>query len=130
MRNWSVAGVGATVGPPRTSGRLDRMQLEIHGHHFPGRSWHLDGEPCDNVHVGVQVGREPRDLEPGDAERAVWILPVELIERDGDVDFRGPAVQGRQGERFVYLTWGNVGDNGSFTISAGQSSCLPTLSLS
>lgn len=92
------------------------MQLEIHGHHLPGRSWHLDGEPCDNVHVGVQVGREPRDLQPGDAERAVWTLDVELIERDGDVDFRGPAVQGRRGGRFVYLTWGNVRDDGSFTM--------------
>jgi len=50
---------------------------------------------------GVQVGREPRDLEPGDAERAVWALSVKLIERDGDVDFRGPAVHGRRGDRIV-----------------------------
>lgn len=90
------------------------MQLEILGHHFPGRSWHLGDEPCDNVHVGVQVGREPRDLQPGDAETAVWTLSVDVIERDDDVDFRGPAVQGRRGERFVYLTWGDLGDDGSF----------------
>jgi len=92
------------------------VQLEIHGHHLPGRSWHLDDAPYDNVHVGVQVGREPRDLTPGDAERAVWTLSLELVESDGDVDFRGPAVQGRRGERFVYLTWGNVDEEGTFTM--------------
>ncbi len=92
------------------------MLLEIHGHHFPGRSWQLDGEPCDNVHVGVQVRREPHELVPGDSESAVWTVPIEVIERDGGLDFRGPAVQGRRGDRFVYLTWGNVGADGSFTM--------------
>lgn len=62
------------------------------------------------------MGREPRELEPGDTENAVWSLAIDVIERDGDVDFRGPAVQGRRGDRFVYLTWGNVGDDGSFTM--------------
>lgn len=45
--------------------------LEIRGHHFPGRSWHLDTGPCDNVHVGIQVRRDPADLVPGDSEDAV-----------------------------------------------------------
>ena len=31
------------------------MQLETLGHNFPGRSWAIDGEPCHNVHVGVQI---------------------------------------------------------------------------
>ncbi len=92
------------------------MLLEIHGYHFPGRSWHLDGEPCHNVHVGVQVRREPHEPVPGDSERAVWTVSIGVIERDGGLDFRGPAVQGRRGDRFVYLTWGNVGEDGSFTM--------------
>ena len=100
---------------PDPSDSLDRVQLEIHGHRSPERSWYPDGEPCDNVHVGVQIGQEPRDLVPGDADRAVWTLSVNLVERGSDVDFRGPAVQGRRGGRFVYLTWGNVDDDGSFT---------------
>lgn len=33
---------------------------------------------------------------------------------DGD-DFRGPAVHGRKGDRFVYLTWGTCTD-GTFTM--------------
>lgn len=32
------------------------------------------------------------------------------------LDFRGPAVQGKRGQRFVYLTWGNLGGDGSFTM--------------
>ena len=30
------------------------------------------------------------------------------------LDFRGPAVQGKRGERFIYLTWGDVGSDGEF----------------
>ena len=36
------------------------------------------------------------------------------MRTDGALDFRGPAVQGRRGERFVYLTWGNVDADGGF----------------
>ena len=76
----------------------------------------LDDEPCHNVHVGVQVRRDPSELIPGDAEHASWLVDVDVVERDGSLDFKGPAVQGKVGERFVYLTWGNVGDDGSFTM--------------
>jgi hypothetical protein len=90
------------------------MLLEIRGHHFPGRTWHVDGTSCHNVHVGVQVRRDPSDLVPGDSESASWLVDVDIVERDGSTDFRGPAVQGKRGERFVYLTWGDVRADGSF----------------
>lgn len=70
----------------------------------------------DNVHVGIQIGREPRELVPGDATSACWTVEIEPIERDGGIDFRGAAVQGRRSDRFVYLTWGDVGADGSFTM--------------
>lgn len=92
------------------------MLLEIHGHNFPGRSWHLDTGPCDNVHVGIQVRKEPADLVPGDSRSAVWRTEIEVVDRDGESDFRGPAVHGSRGARFVYLTWGDVGRDGSFTM--------------
>jgi len=89
--------------------------LKILGHHLPGRSWDVDGRPCGNVHVGIQVGREPAELVPGDADAATWTTEVTVRTLDdGALDFRGPAVQGRRGERFVYLTWGDVGTDGSF----------------
>ena len=77
------------------------MRIRIEGHHLPGR---VTG-PHHDVQVGVQVRREAVELVPGDAESASWT--VEVTESYGaDVrDFHGPAVQGKRGERFVYLTW-------------------------
>jgi Family of unknown function (DUF5990) len=67
----------------------------------------------ENVHVGVQVRREAAHLIRADEPEASWDLDVEIIRRDG-LDFRGPAVQGKRGDRFIYLTWGDVGPDGSF----------------
>jgi len=90
--------------------------LEIHGHHLPGRAWCAADATLANVHVGIQVGREPAELIPGDASTATWTTELELVEREGVIDLRGPAVQGRRGARFVYLTWGDVGPDGGFTM--------------
>jgi hypothetical protein len=92
------------------------MLLEIRGHHLPGRYWANEGQPCDNVHVGIQVGRDPADLVRADAETATWTTDVIVLPREDGVDFRGPAVQGRRGDRFIYLTWGNIDTDGSFTM--------------
>lgn len=92
------------------------MLLEIRGHHLPGRSWHQDDGPCHNVHVGIQLGREPAELVPADAEAATWTTEVSVLHREDGVDFRGPAVQGKRGDRFIYLTWGEVGVDGSFAM--------------
>ena len=65
--------------------------------------------------VGTQMRREPVDLVPGDAAEGRWTVELDVVDRDGVADFRGPAVQGRPGERFAYLTWGDVTD-GAFTM--------------
>lgn len=78
------------------------MRLVVEGHHLPGRTC---GQYAD-VHVGVQIGREPTGLVPADAKAPRWELDIRVVDADGEADFRGPAVQGRRGERFVYLTWG------------------------
>jgi Family of unknown function (DUF5990) len=90
------------------------MLLQIRGHHRPGRVWQSCDERHDNVHVGIQVGKEPRELVPGDAESPSWTIPLDVVVREHGLDFRGAAVQGRPGARFVYLTWGDVDDGGSF----------------
>jgi hypothetical protein len=72
------------------------------GHNFPGYS---------NVHVGMQTKRRPPellDLQPGDADEVNWTIDCEV---DGS-DFRGPYIQGRPGERFIYLNWGSVDGDG------------------
>lgn len=76
------------------------MRLVIRGHRLPG----LTCGSYSNVHVGLQVGREPTDIVPADSDSAEWVTHIRAVNDD----FRGPAVQGRKGERFVYLTWGSV----------------------
>lgn len=72
------------------------------GHNFPGYS---------NVHVGVQSKRRPPELldpQPGDATEVAWTIDCEV---DGS-DIRGAYIQGRPGQRFIYLNWGSVGGDG------------------
>jgi len=91
------------------------VEIVIRGHNLPGRSFCGQDAPCANVHVGVQVRRDPADLVPGDAGSAEWHLDVRLeVDDDGAFDFKGPAVQGRRGQRFLYLTWGDVDGDGAF----------------
>src|SRR4051812_4302606 len=89
------------------------MILEIRGHNLPGRTFACAEGPYGNVHCGIQLGREPAELVPGDAASPVWTTEIRVV--DGP-DFRGPAVQGKRGERFVYLTWGDVGADGTFVM--------------
>jgi hypothetical protein len=86
------------------------VRLRIEGHHLPGRRC----GPYDEVHVALQVGRDPVDLVTGDAASAAWETDLTVVPSDGDEppDVRGPAVQGRRGERFTYLTWGSTAGGG------------------
>ena len=87
----------------------------ITGVHLPGRVFcRPDATVMENVHVGVQVRRDPAQLVRADQREAHWDIDVEIVRKDGVVDFRGPAVQGRRGERFIYLTWGDVGSDEGF----------------
>jgi hypothetical protein len=72
--------------------------LTVRARDLPGR---VCGEVTD-VHVGLQVGKEPWALVPGDASEAAWQVEVHVTETG---DLRGPAVHGPRGERFLYLTW-------------------------
>lgn len=89
------------------------VQLRIVGRRLPGASW----SGRHGIHVGVQRGAEVVGLVTGDAADAVFDIDLDIVKgHDGELDFRGPYVQGRRGERFVYLTWGEVGDDGDFTM--------------
>ena len=68
------------------------------GHKFPGYT---------NVHVGLQSRRRPPELlglQRGDATEVCWTIDCAV---DGS-DVRGPYVQGRPGERFLYLNSASV----------------------
>ena len=87
------------------------MKVRVVGTDLPGATFEGQGR----VHVGVQRAKEVVDLVPGDADEAVFEFEVEVRPgRDGNPDFFGPYVHGRPGARFLYLSWGSVGDDGSF----------------
>jgi hypothetical protein len=80
------------------------MRLIVQGRDLPGSTF----AECSNVHVGLQVRSAAAGLVRGDAPDATWETEVKVIDGSDGVDYRGEAVQGRRGERFVYLTWGTV----------------------
>ena len=93
------------------------MIVRIRGRDLPGRRFVSDGESLEHVHVGTQVGKEPTDLVRADADSAEWTVEVRVVTTDdGAVDFRGPAVHGKRGERFLYLTWGDLPPGGEFAM--------------
>lgn len=96
-----------------SSGQNRLVLLRIIGTDPPGRvcSDHT------NVHVGIQHGRDPDQIVPADTDPACFTAEVTVVEgRNGEPDFRGPVVQGRPGDRFVYLTWGELSATGTFSM--------------
>jgi hypothetical protein len=89
-----------TVRPASVYVHTGSVRIVIKGRNLPGRRF----EGHENVHVALQVRAEPDGAVPGDASTARWETEVRRV--DGDV--RGPAVHGRRGERFLYLTWGDL----------------------
>jgi hypothetical protein len=92
------------------------MRIVIEGHDLPGAEFVSDGHPLHNVHVAVQIGKEPVGLVRGDASTARWDLDVRAVVADEGIDLRGPGVHGKKGERFLYLTWGDVGAHSAFAM--------------
>lgn len=87
------------------------LRIRIVGEKLPGRTCAEHA----NVHVGIQKGKEVVDLVPGDAASAVF--DIMIVRRDDDGDFRSPYVHGKPGDRFLYLSWGNVDPaDGTFTM--------------
>jgi len=87
----------------------ETLAIVIEGVDMPGRSCATaDARTYSNVHVGVQRGREVVELVPGDSPGAMWWFDVTVKCSDGDLDFRGPFVHGRRGDRFLYLSWGEL----------------------
>ena len=74
------------------------MRLTIHGVECP---------TLPGVTVGLQRGREVVDERPADGSDKSWALELTVV---AGPDLRGPHVQGRRGERFVYLSWQRGGE--------------------
>jgi hypothetical protein len=82
--------------------------MRVVGHDLPGTT-------CigrRNVHVGLERRGEVVDLVPGDTARAVFTVPIDVV----DGDYRGPYVHGPREQRFIYLSWGERAGDGTFTM--------------
>ena len=86
------------------------MLLVIEARDLPGRRF----ASYDDVHVGIQVRRDPAEMVPADAPTARWESELRRVDVGGTLDWRGAAVQGKRGDRFVYLTWGSRRPGGTF----------------
>ncbi len=92
---------------------MSAVPLRIVGRRLPGRTW----SGRSDIHVGVQRGTEVVGLVPGDMGEAQFDVEIEVeVGAEGAIDFRGAYVHGRGGERFLYLSWGEVDGEGTFTM--------------
>jgi hypothetical protein len=65
-----------------------------------GSTWEFRNEHC------------PEQLTLADAETVTFEADIQLIESEAGYDFRGPYVQGKRGDRFIYLNWGELWPDG------------------
>jgi len=56
--------------------------------------------------MGMQRGREVVSPRPVTGETMTFDAGLDVVVTVAGVDYRGPWVQGRSGERFLYLCWG------------------------
>jgi hypothetical protein len=105
------------------------LMVEIRGSDLPGRRCGPtpEGGTYENVHVGLKRRTETIDLVPGDAESVRWEFEISMREiDDGEIDFGGPFVHGRRGERALGLSWGTVAEDVLSTCSGRPNCGCPT----
>jgi Family of unknown function (DUF5990) len=66
------------------------------------------------VYVGVQCRKDVVSRVPADTDEASFELTIDVVKGPNGLDFRGPFVHGRPGERFLYLSWGTLGADDEF----------------
>ncbi len=92
---------------------MGMLNVRIIGERLPGRRF----DEHTNVHVGVQRGQEIVQIQPAEGSSVKFAFGIVLRElEDGGLDFRSPFVHGKPGDRFFYLSWGDVADDGTFTM--------------
>ena len=98
------------------------MRIRIEGSDLPGRTCGPGPDVPDghhDVHVAVQGKKGQHDLwglVPADVDLATWELDGDVLAPPPVFDVRGPQINGAPGRRFIYLTWGVVGADGTFTM--------------
>ena len=69
------------------------------------------------VLFGLQSGKAVK--APVSASKTTaFDLEIQIVCEGSEIDFKGGQVQGRKGDRFVYLSWGLPGQDQQFTMFA------------
>jgi hypothetical protein len=98
------------------------MRIRIEGVDLPGSTCGPGPQrPAGhfNIHVGVQRRGRPELLGVvrGDSPSVTWTLDAMVTAAPGgEVDLKGPYIQGPPGGRFIYLNWLTVDAPGTFTV--------------
>jgi hypothetical protein len=97
------------------------MQIRILGSDLPGLACAASGDfpGYENIHVAVQRRNRPDEslgMVPADRPSVRWELDCDAVVTADGVDFKGPYIQGRPQQRFIYLSWGTVAPEGTFTM--------------
>jgi len=64
--------------------------------------------------VGVQRNQDVEQMSKTSGETVDFSILIDLIDTPDGIDFRGPYVHGRKGERFLYVCWGSIESDGEF----------------
>ena len=110
----SSVGTGRAGAQPMTS-----LIVEINGTDLPGRRCgpSPEGRMYEDVHVGLARRGDTVELVRGDARLARWEFEVKVRrDENGTLDFGGPFVHGRRGERSFGLRWGTLAWDDSFDV--------------
>ncbi len=84
---------------------MEDVQIRIEAYDLPGRH----NREHRDIFVGVQRRGDSADIldaVPADTAEVRWQFDVTAVATDAAIDLRGPYVQGRPGDRFIYLSWG------------------------
>lgn len=83
------------------------MDVRIIGEPLPASDF--DGA---RVRAGMQRGRDVVSPRPLAGTSMTFEAELDVVITEAGVDYRGPWVQGRRGDRFLYLCWGHEGAHG------------------
>ena len=91
---------------------MTTLDIEVIGEGLSG----LDAGSRGNLHLGMQRGSEVISPVPATAGTVAFALSVEVtpVGEGRAFDARGPYVHGKRGDRFLYLSWGEVDRDGAF----------------
>jgi len=97
------------------------LTIEVVCQNLPGNCFTDEhGDSPKNVgpiYLGIQKGNDVIEIVPGGREQATFHPTFRVIRQsDGSPNFLGPFAKGTAQERFFYLSWGVVDEDGLFAM--------------